>query len=376
MAEIKERWERQGAREHWKVEEIGPPEEIKMPPGAEWRDLVRGAVSAWVWAALGTLVGLGLLVGGGVVGRDSLLGIEKLEREKVATEELRFRLASFDVRQRPAMVFIPPGEFLMGSPAEEKYRDDDETQHRVKISRPFLLAETEVTQGQFAAVMNQNPSEYKDCGTDCPVEQVTWRDAIDFCNALSKQEGLNACYIGEGDNLKWNRACDGYRLPTEAEWEYAARGGHEGEVYVGTNKPEEACRFGNVADETAKRGGDPDTLPCDDGFKITSPVARFRPNARHLHDMMGNVREWIWDWFGNYEKDLSLDPSKSQNGGVRVIRGGSWLSGPRYARVANRGWGLPSLRLGDVGFRVARSLPSFLLPSHPLPAAARAEAAR
>lgn len=268
---------------------------------------------------------------------------------------------------RPAMLEIPAGRFQMGSPKDEKDRlEERETQHDVRITRPFVLAETEVTQAQYEAVMGTNPSGHQKC-PDCPVEQVNWTDAIAYCNTLSDKEGLTRCYEGE----TWNRACIGYRLPTEAEWEYAARAGREGEMYQGTKEEKEACRFGNYRDATLKaKEREIDALRCDDGFEGISPVASFHANDFHLFDMGGNVYEWVWDWYRNdYQKEVPDDPIGPETGVYRVIRGGSWLSDPQSARVAYRGGGQPSFRDDDVGFRVARSLPSSLFPSHPLPGA-------
>ena len=124
-----------------------------------------------------------------------------------------------DVREDPSR------SFMMGSPESEPGRYEDEKQHRVTITRPFWLQTTEVTQGQWEAVMGGNPSIFKSCGRDCPVEQVSWLDAVKYCNAVSKQEGLQPAYRISGESVTWDRNANGYRLPTEAEWEYAARGG-------------------------------------------------------------------------------------------------------------------------------------------------------
>lgn len=268
---------------------------------------------------------------------------------------------------RPAMIEIPAGRFKVGSSKDEKDRFEGwEPQHEVRITRDFLLAETEVTQAQYEAVIGTNPSGHKNC-PDCPVENVSWTDAIDYCNKLSDKEGLTRCYEGE----TWKRDCTGYRLPTEAEWGYAARAGREGEMYVGTNEVKEACRYDNYGDATLE-AKDPEAggFPCDDGFEGTSAVASFHANDFHLFDMGGNVLEWVWDRYQTkYEEDAVEDPSGPESGSFHLFRGGSWNNSPQSARVANRSWSQPSLRLGYLGFRLSRSLPSSLLPSNPLPAA-------
>jgi formylglycine-generating enzyme required for sulfatase activity len=129
-------------------------------------------------------------------------------------------------------VAIPAGEFLMGSPSGEEGRDSDEKQHRVRITRGFYLKATEVTQGEWEAVMGSNPSSFKSCGKTCPVENVSWNDAVTYLNKLSDRERLPRCYDASGTFV--GLSCKGYRLPTEAEWEYAARAGTTGAVYAGT----------------------------------------------------------------------------------------------------------------------------------------------
>jgi formylglycine-generating enzyme required for sulfatase activity len=234
-------------------------------------------------------------------------------------------------------VAIAGGSFQMGSPSSEKGRSSDETQHRVRLSKSFLMSTTEVTQGQWQAVMGSNPSGFSSCGADCPVENVSWFDAVKFANALSKKEGLRAAYRLSGKSVSWNKTATGYRLPTEAEWEYAARGGEE-YVYSGSNTLS-AVGWSNE----------------NSGSK-THKVAGKRANAWGLYDMSGNVYEWCWDWYG---KDLrsSTDPVGAQSGDYRVGRGGSWFSKPAGARVADRDWYTPGYRFYNLGLRLVRTNP-------------------
>ncbi len=260
---------------------------------------------------------------------------------------------------RPEMVVIRAGEYTIGSPETEAGRSSNEPQHRVTLNRPFAIAITEVTQEQYQRVMGDNPSEDKSCGWDCPVTGVSWLDAVAYLNALSALDDIvEPCYRIDGEEVEWIAGCTGYRLPTEAEWEVAARAESDGR-YAGTDDPAEICNYGNVADaafKVANPDREFDVLECKDGFAALAPVASFDPNGFRLHDMTGNVWEWIWDWYGSYQ-DGAVDPRGPPGGRARVARGGSFVGDPRLARVAGRYVVEPSLRRSYLGFRVARSLP-------------------
>ena len=233
------------------------------------------------------------------------------------------------------MVSIEPGEFWMGSPSDEEDRDDDETRHKVRLTRGFAVGATEVTQGLYEAVMGENPSSFK--GDDRPVERVSWLEAVKFCNALSEREGLTPAYRISGDTVTWTREADGYRLPTESEWEYAARGGGS-HLYSGSDD------LGAVGWYSSNSSSE------------THTVGELDANGYGLHDMSGNVWEWAWDWHGAYPSGTLTDPTGPSTGYRRVRRGGSWLNDPRNARVARRGID-PGIRSYNLGFRLARSPP-------------------
>jgi len=261
------------------------------------------------------------------------------------------------------MVRIEPGEFLMGSPGNEDGRDDDEDQHRVRITASFLLGETEVTQALYEAVMGENPStaEYKGLsllGPEKPVQAVSWLDTVKFCNKLSELGDLEPAYRISGDTVTWDRSADGYRLPTEAEWEYAARAGGS-DRYSGTDGASSVCRYGNVSNPTAKSRFDWswEVFSCEDGSQVVSDVGSYQANSWGLHDMTGNVWEWVWDWYGEYPSGTATDPVGPSTGSDRVLRGGSCYDSPRVARVADRSRHDPGIRGNDLGFRLARSLP-------------------
>ena len=232
------------------------------------------------------------------------------------------------------MVRFEAGEFWAGSPEAEEDRNNNETRHKVRLTRAFAIGTTEVTQELHAAVMGENPSHFK--GSRNPVENVDWLDAVKLCNRLSEQEGLEPAYRISGETVTWDRTATGYRLPTEAEWENAARGGEE-HVYSGSDD------IGDVGWYDSNSG------------KRIHEVGGKRANGWGLYDMTGNAREWVWDWKGAYPSGTATDPVGPSTGSSRVSRGGSWNDGPRRARVANRVWYDPGSRFNNLGFRLARS---------------------
>jgi formylglycine-generating enzyme required for sulfatase activity len=283
------------------------------------------------------------------------------------------------------LALIPAGEFLMGSPdADKDAFADEKPQHRVRITRPFYLGTTEVTVGQFRRVVEsagyrteaerdgkggfgwneakgtfeQDPKyTWRNPGfaqtDEHPVTNVSWNDAIAFCNRLSEHEGLRPYYqFGAGAQS----GGDGYRLPTEAEWEYACRAGTTTRYWSGDD-PETLATVGNVADATAKaKYSGWTTISGRDGFIYTAPVGQFRPNAFGLFDMHGNVWEWCGDVYAAdyYKQAPPADPAGPSQAADRVFRGGGWYDGPRDSRSASRFWDSPDYRVSYLGFRVAR----------------------
>ncbi len=245
-------------------------------------------------------------------------------------------------RLRPAMILLPVGKFQMGS----NVGLDERPIHEVELTIPFAMAETEVTQSQYEAVMGKNPSYFgKEADSaERPVEHVSWFDAIEYCNKLSEQEGFERCYEMKGDEVEWKGPnCKGYRLPTEAEWEYAARA-DEGTEYAGSNKAEEVGWFS--ANSNAR----------------THPVKTRQPNQWGLYDLSGNVWEWVWDWFQNHyeaepQKNPMGPPKPSEVAALRVVRGGGWYDVAGGLRVALRSWDARGRRIENLGFRLVRSYP-------------------
>lgn len=257
----------------------------------------------------------------------------------------------------PADTLVPPppgyleitaaGQtYTMGSPAGEVGHWDDEAQHRVTLTHGFWLKATEVTQGEWRDVMGTNPSEFSSCGDACPVERVSWYDAVEYVNRLSDAARLPRCYGADGSFEGLD--CPGYRLPTEAEWEYAARAGTTTVTYNGDL----------WSDGCVEPVLEPIAWFCGNSGYQTHPVATKSANAWGLHDMLGNVFEWVHDWYGPYGGD-AFGPTGPSNGEIRVVRGGSWLNPAPIVRAAHRFYFPPDYRGQDlgVGFRPARTMP-------------------
>jgi formylglycine-generating enzyme required for sulfatase activity len=227
-------------------------------------------------------------------------------------------------------VLIPAGSFMMGSPTNEPKRDNDEKWHRVSISKPFYLQTTEVTHRQWCEIVGNNPSHSKNCGDDCPVERVSWNDAQEFISKLNRWEGANK-----------------YRLPTEAEWEYACRAGTDTSFTFGRCLSTAQANYdGNYPMPGCPQGEDRERLVR---------AGSFPPNAWGLHDMHGNVWEWCQDWYGAYPTDHVTDPSGPSSGSYRVLRGGSWYNLAWNCRSSSRRHLSPGDSRFYLGFRLART---------------------
>ncbi len=234
---------------------------------------------------------------------------------------------------------VAPGTFTMGSAHGDP---DERPEHEVHLTKAYWLGRYEVTQKQYEKVMGANPSKF--VGERLPVHRVTWNDAGEFCRKLSEQEKAAG------------RLPDGYayRLPTEAEWEYAARAGSETE-FCFANDPEQLREFGNCRTATALPGQPPDPATEKDGFVTPAPVGSYKPNAWGLCDMHGNVWEWAWDGYERYKKGAVTDPAAPD--GVeyfmRTARGGGWDDLPAMCRSASRAGATPVYVSLGLGFRVA-----------------------
>ena len=257
------------------------------------------------------------------------------------------------------LILITGGAFLMGSPDDEPWRGEDEVQHEVKVD-DFYLSPTEVTQADYYAVSGANPSSH--AGDELPVSDVTWHDAVAYCNALSKREGLTPAYSFEGDSVVWDLSADGYRLPTEAEWEYACRAGTATpfNTQSSIDADTEANYYGTYPYEIEDNYFSQGALETSPGIYRQAPIApaSFAPNAWGLYDMHGNVSEWVWDAYGSYDLQDGENPKGPASGNMRVCRGGGWNDFAKNLRSAYRSAIPADGSSPSLGFRIARNAAS------------------
>ena len=281
------------------------------------------------WVGTFAAVVAGLAMANGVCRSDDTKGERK--PGTVITNSIGMELA-----------YIPAGKFLMGSPdTDDLAKDDEKPRHAVRITKPFRLGVYEVTQGQWEAVMETTPWKGKPLakeGNRYAVTWVRWIDADDFCQTLTDKERR------EG----WLRAGESYRLPTEAEWEYACRAGSTTRFHFGDDKGS-LKKYGWYR-ANAKRVGE----------EYAHEVGHKQANAWGLYDMHGNTFEWCADWYGKdyYGRSLEADPQGPPTGGQRVLRGGCWSGAHSYSRSATRFWSPQGGMSSFIGFRVARGIAS------------------
>ncbi len=278
-------------------------------------------------------------------------GVYRYETDLTPGEhQFQFRFTAPDVPVAETAVLAGPtagAYFSMGSPDGELGRAADEVAHFVVLSRPVEAATTEVTQAQWDAVMpaGSNPSAF--AGANRPVDSVTWLEACQYSNARSLADGLTPCYTIVGEQVTWNHEADGWRLPTEAEWEFLCRSGST-TAFAGGNITALFCNVDPVLMDAG--------WYCANAGAGTHDVGGKAANAAGLRDLHGNVREWCWDWYGDLGAEVALDPTGPASGVQRVCRGGSWYYASQDCRSAARGKFYPDSRDNTVGLRVVRTI--------------------
>ena len=236
-------------------------------------------------------------------------------------------------------VWIPAGEFMMGSPETERDRQDNEMLHKVSISRGFWMGKYEVTQEQWEIMMGRNPGSFN--GKTRPVEKVNWDDCHEFIAKLNASQAKVKGLV--------------FRFPTEAEWEYACRAGTTTRYYFGDSE-DDLHYYGNYCDMSCSIEMGQRDARYDDGYSNTAPVGSYKPNKFGLYDMLGNVWEWCEDWYAPYPAGAVTDPLQTQpTVGTRVFRGGGWSNAPGMCRSARRGQINPDMRSPDTGLRMVMS---------------------
>lgn len=240
---------------------------------------------------------------------------------------------------------IPSGIYQRGSPPDEWGRSHDELRHRARIPYPFYMAVMETTQREYEEIMGANPSQF-DLAPDFPVDRVLWEEALEFCNALSRREGFPPVYERRGDGWVGFPERDGYRLPYEAEWEFACRAGSTNAFHNGPIEPleEGSATLQRVAWFKENSRGQP------------QPVGQLEPNAWGLYDILGNLHEWCWDWYAPYPRDHESDFTGPAAGEARVVRGGGWYSTMEQTRCAARRPWYPFNHWNSLGFRIVRTV--------------------
>ena len=283
------------------------------------------------YQSLSAIRGSSVILGAGVLKADAERKMEEMEAWMAAQKAL---LRALEAQN---MVYVEGGTFRMGSDDSDAY-DDEKPVHSVLLP-DYYICEHTVTQHEWEEMMGSNPSCFK--GANLPVEEVSWYDCVNFCNKLSLKYGLKECYQINGTSVSLlNGGKGGFRLPTESEWEYAARGGNKsrGFKYAGSNNP------GDVA------------LYDDNSGSQTHAVCQKKPNELGLYDMSGNIWEWCWDWTGSYPSSSQSNPLGPSSGSFRVFRGGGWDNDARICRVSCRDDNTPGHRFDNLGLRLVLAL--------------------
>lgn len=284
----------------------------------------------------------------GLISLGSVISGSEFLTEMEGSIRIEFAGGNKNTQEEDNMVLVKGGTFVMGSPSDEPELENDEVRHEVTVS-DFYMSPTEVTQKEYLELMGNNPSE--NSGENLPVENVTWYDAVNYCNALSRANGLDEVYTVDGDTVTWNKGANGYRLPTEAEWEYAARANTATPFSFGDYVHDDdancynAYGYNNDATGHWVNGYIGNTVDVDD----------YNANGFGLYNMHGNVAEWVWDWYSDYDTNAAYNPTGAESGSYKVARGGGWNDQPKHIRSAYRGAHPADVPFYAIGIRVVRN---------------------
>lgn len=314
------------------------------------------------------IIGMMFVLAGLSAGKSSSFGNadwsapQKESGQNSESESTQETIPNSEAQEQPAnksmddgYALIEGGTFLMGSPDTENWRIDDETQHEVTVAA-FYIDPHETTQAEYVRLMGDNPFAFS--GEDLPVESISWLDAVRYANAKSEDAGLTPVYTITENSVTWDRSADGYRLPTEAEWEYACRAGTT--TPFNTEKSlsaEDANFYGHYPYEIEENYFDDSVLEAKPGEyrKTTIAVGSFEPNAWGLYDMHGNVNEWCWDYYGAYDSSETDNPTGAATGTRHVYRGGGWNDFAKNMRSAYRAAGQEDMKSYNLGVRLVRN---------------------
>ncbi|MDO4301859.1 MAG: flavodoxin [Clostridia bacterium] len=273
---------------------------------------------------------------------------EQITQTTTIKKEIQNTMVIYNTDTADNYVLINGGTFTMGSPESELERDSDEMQHNVMVDS-FYISKTELTQEEYQSVMGDNPSEQK--GEKLPVTNITWYDAVAFCNKMSEKDGLTPCYTIDGNTVIWDKGANGYRLPTEAEWEYAARANTQTPFSFGDYVHDENANCYNAYGYNNDTSGS-----WVNGYlSETVEVDSYEANDFGLYNMHGNAAEWVWDWYGNYDTADTQNPTGAESGYYKIARGSGWNDFPKHIRSAYRSAFPADIPLYSIGMRLVRS---------------------